>query len=74
MFKNRMTVPELGFIAITRIALGAGVGLLLSGKLRRDRRKAAGVALAVVGAITTIPFVMRVRSLRRGYWGTRSAA
>ena len=66
MFESNVTIPEMIFIAATRIALGAGIGMLISGKLSRDQRKAAGWALAAVGAVTTIPFALRVRSLRHG--------
>ena len=31
--KSVLTIPEIGLIALTRVALGAGLGLLLSGKL-----------------------------------------
>jgi hypothetical protein len=47
-------------IAGTRVALGAGVGLLLADKFSKDRRKGAGWALLAVGALTTIPIVMNV--------------
>ena len=45
-------------IAGTRVAFGAGIGLLLSGKLTRDQRKAAGVALVAVGALSSVPIVI----------------
>jgi hypothetical protein len=51
----QLTRPELGFIVITRAALGAGVALLLADRLNPDRRKAVGITLALVGAVTTIP-------------------
>jgi hypothetical protein len=44
-------------IAGTRVALGAGLGLLISGRLNRDQRKGAGWALLAVGVLTTIPIV-----------------
>ena len=44
-------------IAGTRVALGVGLGLLLSDRLNRDQRKAAGWALLAVGVLTTIPIV-----------------
>jgi len=53
-------MPELALIAGTRGMLGAGIGLLLSGKLTKDQRRAAGWALVAVGAVTTIPLVMTV--------------
>jgi hypothetical protein len=47
-------------IAGTRIALGAGLGLLLSSRLNNEQRKAAGWALALVGDLTTIPLALGV--------------
>jgi hypothetical protein len=63
MAQAKLTIPEIAFIAITRIALGAGIGLLCSARLTRDQRKAAGWALALVGGITTIPFALRMKAL-----------
>ena len=60
MKERSLTVPELALIAGTRIALGVGIGLLLSDKLNEDNRKGAGWALLVVGVLTTIPLVMNV--------------
>jgi hypothetical protein len=58
--KAEMTMPEIALLAGTRGMLGAGIGLLLSGKLGRDQRRAAGWALVAVGALTTIPLVITV--------------
>jgi len=60
MFQRTLTAPEIGLIAGTRMALGIGIGLLLSGRLSRDARKAAGVALTLVGAVTTVPLAVQV--------------
>ena len=60
MKERSLTIPELALIAGTRIALGVGIGLLLSDKLNEDNRKGAGWALLVVGVLTTIPLVMNV--------------
>ena len=46
-------------IAGTRVALGVGIGLLLSTRLRKAERRAAGWALFAVGAFTTIPLLMK---------------
>ena len=43
---------------MTRAALGAGVGLLISSKLDERQRRAAGIALVLVGVVTTIPFAV----------------
>jgi hypothetical protein len=55
--ERAFTIPELVLIAGTRVALGIGVGLLLSDRLNKDQRKAAGWALLAVGVLTTIPIV-----------------
>ena len=61
--KERMvTIPELMLIGGTRVALGLGIGLLIRDKLNKDQRKAAGLALLIVGAVTTIPLAIEVLS------------
>ena len=60
MRKSILTVPEIGLIGITRVALGAGLALLLGEKLNRDERRAAGWSLFLIGALTTVPLVLNV--------------
>ena len=60
MFERKFTLAEVMLLAGTRVALGVGLGLLLSTKLDEDQKKAAGWALVFVGAITTIPLAMDV--------------
>ena len=60
MMERRVTVPELILIAGTRVALGIGIGLLLSERFNKDQRKAAGWALVALGAATTIPLAIEV--------------
>ena len=62
MIERTLSIAELILIAGTRVALGAGVGLLVSNRLSKDQRKAAGLALAVVGGLSTIPLTMNVLS------------
>jgi hypothetical protein len=66
MIQRTLTGPEIALIAGTRAALGVGIGLLISGRLSRDQRRAAGVALTIVGAITPIPLAMQVITKERG--------
>lgn len=54
----QLKLPEIGLLAMTRAALGAGVGLLLSSKLDERQRRAAGIALVVIGILTTVPFAV----------------
>ena len=61
--KNRLvTLPDLFLIAGTRVALGAGVGLLLADRLTPEQRRAVGWTLLGVGAVTTIPLAAKVLS------------
>jgi len=60
MKDRTLKIPEIAMIAGTRVALGAGIGFLLSDKLKRDQRKGAGWALVVIGALTTIPIVANI--------------
>ena len=60
MIERKFTIAEIILIAGTRIALGAGIGLLLSGRLNGDQRRAAGWALTLVGGLTTIPLALGV--------------
>ncbi len=60
MIERKLTLPELLLIAGTRVALGAGIGLLLSSRLNDDQRKAAGLSLALIGALTTIPLAIGI--------------
>jgi len=66
MRKTVLTIPEVALIGLTRVALGAGLGLLLGGKLDRSARRAAGLALFAVGALTTVPLVLDVLSKKPG--------
>jgi hypothetical protein len=55
-----LTVPELGLIAGTRAALGAGLALLLGDRLNPQQRRAVGWTLLAVGIVTTVPLVLEV--------------
>jgi hypothetical protein len=60
----RLTLPEIALLAGTRAALGAGVGLLLSERLKPEQRQAVGWTLLVVGLLTTIPLGLEVLGKR----------
>jgi hypothetical protein len=55
-----LRIPEIGFIAGTRAALGAGIGLMLADRLNRRRRKKIGWVLLTIGAVTTVPLIVNV--------------
>jgi hypothetical protein len=55
-----LTLPTLAVAVVTRAALGVGIGLLMSDRMSRERRRAIGLALVGIGAVTTIPVVRAV--------------
>ena len=55
MKRFNLPAPAFFFVVFTRALLGAGVGLLVSDKLPRKRRKTLGATLVGIGALTTIP-------------------
>jgi hypothetical protein len=65
MIQRTLTLPELGLIAGTRVALGAGIGLLLADRLNDDQRRAAGWALLAAGALSTVPLAANVLLRRK---------
>jgi hypothetical protein len=74
MMVKTVTVPELALLAGTRVAGGAGLGLLLADRLGRRQRRAVGLTLLAVGALTTIPLVAGIVRRDRAGAGGRPAA
>ena len=60
MISRNVSLPELGMIAGTRAALGAGIALLLGERLDAKPRRAVGWTLLAVGALTTVPLIAEV--------------
>jgi hypothetical protein len=63
MKRLELNVPTFGFAVATRAMIGAGLGLLLSDRIARKRRRAIGFTLLGIGAASTVPVV---RALIRG--------
>jgi len=57
---NHLRGPDVALIAITRVILGVGIGLLLARRLSEARSAAAGWALFLVGVVTTVPLAVEV--------------
>jgi hypothetical protein len=75
MIERKLTLAEIFLIGGTRVALGIGVGLLVAGRLNSDQRRAAGIALALVGGLSTIPLALNVLGKgRRGDQDISAAA
>ena len=62
MIERNITLPEMILWTGTRVALGAGIGMLISKRLSKDAMKAAGIALTLVRGFTTIPLAIAIMS------------
>ena len=61
-----LDAPVFAFVVGTRVALAAGIGLLLAEKLPAQRRRAIGATLVAIGAASTVPAAISVvRGLRQ---------
>lgn len=65
MKKSELTLPEIGLISATRAMGGAGIALLVGGKLSEKQRKTVGWILFLIGATSTVPLLMDVFKKRR---------
>ena len=60
MIERNITLPNFILWTGTRVTLGVGVGMLISRRLSKDAMKAAGLALTLVGGLTTIPLAIAI--------------
>ena len=58
--ERQLNTSDIIMLAVTRGMLGAGIGLLLAGKLSAEERRAVGRTLVLVGVVTTVPLALRV--------------
>ena len=74
MIERNVTLPEMILWTGTRIAMGAGFGLLVSRRLSKDAMKAAGLALTMVGVFTTVPLAISIMGKKSSRSEVRSIA
>jgi hypothetical protein len=53
--KLKLTKPEFAFIVGTRALFAGGIAMLAAGMVPAPIRRAVGIGLVAIGAITTIP-------------------
>lgn len=53
------TYPALGFIAVTRAALGCGIGMMMANRFQRtSTRKTTAIALLSLGVLGNVPSIV----------------
>jgi hypothetical protein len=63
MSEIRLPLIEIELVAVTRAALGVGIGLLMAARLSKPQRQVIGWSLVALGGLTTFP--LRSDVLRR---------
>jgi hypothetical protein len=75
MRETTLRATDMMLLAGTRVALGVGIGLLAAGRLHDRSRRGAGLALVIVGALTTVPIVLNAFASSTGrFEGARGGA
>jgi hypothetical protein len=64
MTRLDLSLSAFELIAVTRVALGLGLGLLLARRLEDHTRTRLGASLLAIGAASTIPALIAVRRAR----------
>lgn len=53
------TYPALGFVAVTRAALGCGIGMMMANRFQRtSTRKTTAIALLSLGVLGNVPSIV----------------
>ena len=52
-------LPLDPLLAVTRTALGLGLGLLVADRIKRPARQATAIALMSIGTLAAVPFLVR---------------
>lgn len=58
--KTGEQIPLDGLLALTRTAIGLGVGMLVADRIRRPLRQATAITLVSVGALAAVPLIVKM--------------
>jgi hypothetical protein len=72
--KTAEQLPLEPLLAVTRTAIGLGLGLLVADKIKPSIRQAAAITLVAIGALAATPWLvkMTVGQINRSEWGSRA--
>ena len=58
--KTGEQIPLDGLLALTRTAIGLGIGMLVADRIHRPIRQATAIALVSVGALAAVPLLVKM--------------
>ena len=72
--KSSEDLPVAPLLVLTRTAIGLGLGILVSEKIRPPLRQAAAITLLAIGALAAAPWLVKITvgQINQSDWGSRA--
>ena len=72
--KTAEQLPLEPLLAVTRTAIGLGLGLLVADKIKPSIRQATAITLVAIGALAATPWLVKITvgQINRSEWGSRA--
>jgi hypothetical protein len=72
--KSSEYLPVAPLLVLTRTAIGLGLGILISDKIKPPLRQATAITLLAIGALAAAPWLVKITvgQINRSEWGSRA--
>ena len=72
--KSSEDLPIARLLVLTRTAIGLGLGILISDKIKPPLRQATAITLLAIGALAAAPLLVKITvgQINRSEWGSRA--
>jgi hypothetical protein len=72
--KSSEDLPVAPLLVLTRTAIGLGLGILISDKIKPPLRQATAITLLAIGALAAAPWLVKITvgQINRSEWGSRA--
>ena len=72
--KSTEELPIAPLLVLTRTAIGLGLGILISEKLKPPLRQATAITLLAIGALAAAPWLVKITAgqIDQSEWGSRA--
>jgi 4-amino-4-deoxy-L-arabinose transferase-like glycosyltransferase len=72
--KSTEELPIAPLLVLTRTAIGLGLGILISDKLKPPLRQATAITLLAIGALAAAPWLVKITAgqIDQSEWGSRA--
>src|SRR4029453_15484313 len=72
--KSSEDLPVAPLLVLTRTAIGLGLGILISDKIKPPLRQATAITLLAIAALAAAPWMVKITvgQINRSEWGSRA--